>query len=90
MPSNPTRRRADPMRVIDLLLLEEINMRRNVETNRTAVIAQTVSLTAVGLFFLAAFFHALTHREPTDASASNRLSHSEIGSLPGYPGIPQP
>jgi hypothetical protein len=78
------------MRVIDLLLLEEINMRRNVETNRTAVIAQTVSLTAVGLFFLAAFFYALTHREPTDASASNRLSHSEIGSLPGYPGIPQP
>ena len=90
MPSNPTRRRTDPMREIDLLLLEEINMRRNVETNRTAVIAQTVCLTAVGLFFFAVFFSALTHREPTDASASNQLSHTEIGSLPGSPGIPQP
>ena len=78
------------MREIDLLLLEEINMRRNVETNRTAVIAQTVCLTAVGLFFFAVFFSALTHREPTDASASNQLSHTEIGSLPGSPGIPQP
>jgi hypothetical protein len=78
------------MREIDLLLLEEINMRRNVETNRTAVVAQTVCLMAVGLFFFAAFFYALTHRDPTHASASNQLSHSEIGSLPGYPGIPQP
>jgi hypothetical protein len=78
------------MREIDLLLLEEVTMRRNVETNRTAVIAQTVCLTAVGLFFFAAFFYALTHREPTDASASNQPTHTEIGSLPGYPGIPQP
>ena len=78
------------MREVDLLLLEEITMRRNVETNRTAVIAQTVCLTAVGLFFFAIFFHALTHREPSNAGASNQPSHTEIGSLPGYPGIPQP
>ena len=47
------------MREVDLLFLEEITMRRNVETNRTAVIAQTVCLTAVGLFFSAAFFYAI-------------------------------
>lgn len=90
MANNSTRRRTDPMREIDLLLLEEITMRRNVETNKTAVIAQAICLAAVGLFFLAAFFYALTHREPPDASASNQPSHTEIGSLPGYPGIPQP
>jgi hypothetical protein len=61
MPSNSMRRHVDPMREIDLLLLEEITMRRNVETNRTAVIAQTVCLTAVGLFFFAVFFYAFTH-----------------------------
>ena len=88
MANNSTRRRADPMREIDLLLLEEITMRRNVETNRTAVIAQTVCLTAVGLFFFAAFFYALTH--PQSPEAMVFTSYSEVGSLPGYPGIPQP
>jgi hypothetical protein len=67
------------MREIDLLL-EGSPMRRNVEANRTAVIAQTVCLTAVGLFFFVAFFYALTHQE-----LSNQPSHTEIG----YFGIPQ-
>ena len=88
MPSNSTRGRADPMREIDLLLLEEITMRRNVETNRTAVIAQTICLTAVGLFFFAAFFYELTH--PQSPEAGGFTSHSEIGSLPVHPGLPQP
>jgi hypothetical protein len=76
------------MREIDLRLLEEITMRRNVETNRTAVISQTVCLTAVGLFFLVAFFYALTHPQPPEAEGFT--SHSEIGSLPGHSGLPQP
>ena len=88
MPSNSTCRRADPMREIDLLLLEEITMRRNVETNRTAVIAQTVCLTAMGLFFFAAFFYELTHPQSPEAGAFS--SYSEISSLPGHPDLPQP
>ncbi len=80
MPSNCTHRRADSMREIDLLFLEEITMRRNIETNRTAMIAQTISLTVVGLFFFAAFFYALTLPDPPSAGASTQLSHTEIGS----------
>ena len=75
------------MREIDLLLLEEITMRL-VETNRTAVIAQTVCLTAMGLFFFAAFFYELMHPQSPEAGAFT--SHSEISSLPGHPGLPQP
>ena len=69
------------------LPLEEITMRRNVETNRTAVITQTICLTAVGLFFFAAFFYALTHPQSPEAGAFT--SYNEIGSLPGRLGLPQ-
>jgi hypothetical protein len=65
-------------------------MRRNVETNKTAVIAQTICLAIVALFFFAALLYALTHPEPPVAATSDQPSHTEIGSLPGYPSIPQP
>ncbi len=69
-----------PSTEIDLLLLKEITMHSNVETNRTAMVAQTISLTIVGLFFSAAFFYALTHPDPPSAGASTQPFHTEIGS----------
>jgi hypothetical protein len=91
MPANPScRNRTDPIREIDLLLLEKLMMRRNFETSRSAVAVQTACLTLVGLFFFAASFYALTHPEPVGAVLSNQFSHTEIGWTSGYSGIPQP
>jgi hypothetical protein len=91
MPANPSRyNRSDPMREIDLLLLEELMMRRNCETSRSAVAVQTACLTLVGLFFFTAFLYALTHPEPVGAVLSNQSSHTEIGLTSAYSGIPQP
>ena len=91
MPANPSRRnRSDPMREIDLLLLEELMMRRNCETSRSAVAVQTVCLTLVGLFFFTAFLYALTHPEPVGAVLSYQSSQTEVGLTSGYSGIPQP
>jgi hypothetical protein len=79
------------VREIDLLLLgEELMMRRDFETSRTAVAAQTASLAVSALFFFAAFMYALTHPEPVEAVLSNQPSHTEVGGISGYSGIPQP
>jgi hypothetical protein len=91
MTANPSRRnRTDPMREIDLLLLEELMMSRNFETSRTCVVVQTACLTVVGLFFFVAFFYALTHPEPIGTVLSNQSSHTEIGWTSEYSGIAQP
>jgi hypothetical protein len=51
MPANPSRRnRTDPMRDVDSLILEELIMRRNFETSRSALAVQTTCLTVVGCF----------------------------------------
>jgi len=59
---------------------------RSLETNRTRLTAQLVSLTAVGLFFFTAFVYALTHSASPEAATSGM----EIGWLPDYSGLPQP
>ena len=91
MTANPSRlNRTDPMREIDLLLLEELMMNHNFETSRTRVAVLTACLTVVGLFFFAAFFYELTHPEPIGSVLSNQSSHTEIGWTSGYSGIAQP
>ncbi len=74
----------DPMREIDLLLLEEITMHRQIVTNKTAVLAQTACLSVVGIFFLAAFFYALAHPEQGDPS------YTATEPVLAYQGLPQP
>jgi hypothetical protein len=79
------------MREIDPLLLEDVMMRRNIETSRTAVTSQTACMTVVALFLFGLFLYSLTHRQSVVAAASTlELSHASVGSLPGYPGLPQP
>ena len=63
-------RHPDPMREVDLLLLEDAMMHPNVETNSTAVIARTACMVVVALFFFAAFLYALTHRQTVVAATS--------------------
>jgi hypothetical protein len=87
MPENrSSHSRTDPMREIDLLILEELMMRHNFETNRTAVAAQTVCLTLVGLSFFAAFFYALTHRESVEAMLASQANRTEVGWILAHSG----
>jgi hypothetical protein len=84
-------RHIDPMREVDLILLEDAMMHRNVETSRTAVALQTASMTILALFFLAAFFYSLTHPESVVGRASElEPPQAALGSLPGYAGLRQP
>ena len=84
-------RHTDPMREVDLLLLEDALMHRNVDTNGTAVAARTACMTIVGLLFFAAFLYSLTHRE-TVVAATSRLQQSPaaVDSALGQAGLPQP
>ena len=59
-------------------------MHRPLETSKTAVLAQTACLSAVSLFFLAAFFYALAHPEQHEAS------YAATESVLAYQGLPQP
>jgi hypothetical protein len=87
MPENrSSRNRTDPMREIDLLVLEDLMMRRNFEINRTAVAAQTACLTLVGLSFFAAFFYALTHRESVEAVLADPSHRTEAGWISAHSG----
>jgi len=76
-------RSTDPMREVDLILLEDALMRQNLETSRTAVGVQTACMTILALFLFGLFLYSVTHRESLVASAS-------VGSLPGHPNMPQP
>ena len=76
-------RSVDPMREVDLILLEDALMRQNLETSRTAVGVQTACMTILALFLFGLFLYSLTHREAVVASAS-------VGSLPGHSNMPQP
>jgi hypothetical protein len=67
------------MREIDLLVLEDLMMRRNFETNRTAVAAQTACLALVGASFFAAFVYALTHRDSVEAKLASQPYRNEVG-----------
>jgi hypothetical protein len=71
---------------IDLLLLEEV-MRLNVETSKSARLAQTLCMTTVAVLLFSAFLYVLTHPEDPRVAAK---APAEISALPGYVGIPQP
>ena len=84
-------RHPDPMREVDLLLLEDAMMRPNVETNSTAVIARTACMVVVASLFFAAFLYALTHRQTVVAATSGLGPRSTAtGSLPGKATLPRP
>jgi hypothetical protein len=53
-------RHPDPMREIDLLLLEDDMTRRDVEIDTRSRVAQTVALLLVATFFLGILVHSLT------------------------------
>ena len=55
----------DPMREIDLLLMEEIMMRRNFPTDARARALQTLCLLKLLAALAGMFIHALTHRDVT-------------------------
>ena len=78
------------MREVDLLLLEEVMMRRNFETSKTALTVQASCMTIIAIFLFGAFFYALTHPASVEVAASKQPSHTEIGSLPGYLNMPHP
>ena len=73
-------RRTDPMREVDLMLLEDALMRQNVPTSRTAVGLQTACMTILALFLFGLFLYSVTHRESVVASASVRspTAHSNL------------
>jgi hypothetical protein len=56
-------RQPDPMRDIDLLLLEDDMMRRYVETDRRARVVQTMCMLLVLTACLGMFVHALSQRD---------------------------
>ena len=69
-------RQPDPMREIDLLLLEDDMTRRDVEIDTRSRVAQTVALLLVATFFLGIFVHSLT-----------RGDAGQVASLPSI-GVP--
>jgi hypothetical protein len=73
-------RSTDPMREVDLILLEDALMRRSLETSRTAVGVQTACMTILALFLFGLFLYSVTHRESVVASASVRspTAHSNL------------
>jgi hypothetical protein len=83
-------RDTDPMREVDLLLLEDAMMRPNIATNRTAVVAQTACMTVVALFLFAAFLYALAHRQTVVAATSGLGLRPAGGPLPGQATHPRP
>lgn len=81
----------DPMREVDLLLLENAMMHANIATNSTAVAARSACMTLVALLFFAAVLYSLIHRETVVAATSGlEASPAAVGSVPGQAGRPQP
>ena len=79
------RRDPDPMREIDLLLMEDIMMCRNFPTDTRAKVAQTLCMLAVLAALGGMFVHALTHKDATSLVAAPPLSTSPIDQLPMIP-----
>lgn len=79
-------RRPDPMREIDLLLLEDITMRRNFQPTRTATVLQITCMLLVLLGVGAIFAYSLRHPEVGTAATSQVRDPSGVASL----GIPVP
>lgn len=79
------KQRPDPIREIDLLLMEDIMMRRNFPTDGHAKLAQMLSMLVVLAVLGGIFVHALTHNDATSLVSSPRLSSSPIDQLPMIP-----
>jgi hypothetical protein len=81
MADNSTRRHVDPMREIDLLLLEEITMHRTIQPDVRATVLRTACMLLVLTGLLGLVIHAVTHRDAASMAAAPPL-----GELPS--GIP--
>jgi hypothetical protein len=75
----------DPMREIDLLLMEDIMMRRNFATDARAKVAKTLCMLVVLAALGGMFVHALTHSDATSVVAAPPLSSDPIYQLPMIP-----
>jgi|RhiMethySRZTD1v2_1073278.scaffolds.fasta_scaffold3543544_1 hypothetical protein len=74
----------DPMRELDLLLLEELMMRRDLQPTRTATVLQTLSMLLVLLGVGAIFVYALRHPS-TGTAATFPAQGPEQRALTGAP-----
>ncbi len=68
------------MREIDLLLLEDVMMRRSFPTDARARMAQTIAILVVLLAISGVLVHAVIHRDAIGAGAS-QLQH--LDAAPG-------
>ena len=75
------RQHDDPMREIDLLLLEDAMRHRNLETNNTAIILQTAALALVGFLFCGMFVHSIMRPDTIVAAAPRAETPANIGQL---------
>lgn len=72
----------DPMREIDLLLLEDIMMRRNFDTTARQRALQTGGILLVLASLIVVFIHALTHQDIVAAGNSPQATTEvPIGSI---------
>ena len=67
MASNSTRRHVDPMREIDLLLLEEITLPRTIQIGVRARVLRAACMLFVLMGLLGLVIHAVTHRDAASA-----------------------
>lgn len=63
MASNSTRRHVDPMREIDLLLLEEITLPRTIQIGVRARVLRAACMLFVLMGLLGLVIHGVTHRD---------------------------
>ena len=68
------------MREIDLMLLEDVMQRYNVETNATAIAFGTAALTVVLMLVAAMFAHSTSHSDRTMTAA--KAAHENAHSIP--------
>jgi hypothetical protein len=73
MASNSTRPHADPMREIDLLLLEEITMHRTIQPDVRATVLGTACMLIVLTGLLGLVIHAVTHRDAASMASAPPL-----------------
>ena len=83
MANNSTRPHADPMREIDLLVLEEITMHRTIQPDVRATVLGTACMLLVLTGLLGLCIHAVTHRD-----AASMASAPPPIELPSGPMVP--
>jgi hypothetical protein len=73
MANNSTRPHADPMREIDLLLLEETTMHRTIRPDVRATVLGTACMLLVLTGLLGLVIHAVTHRDAASMASAPPL-----------------